>query len=232
MYCINCGVKLADSEKQCPLCGTMPFHPDIARPAARPLYPTDKYPGTQVSPRAALIVVTTLMILPMLITFLVDRQINAGRVTWSGYVIGALAVAYVILVLPYWFKKPNPVIFVPCGFAAVGLYLLYISVITGGSWFLSFAFPVTGGVGLITTALVTLLRYVKRGQLYTVGGTFIALGLFMPVVEMLLNKTFGLREFFAWSFYPLAALGLLGGMLIFLAINRGARERMERKFFI
>ena len=26
-------------------------------------------------------------------------------------------------------------------------------------------------------------------------------------------------------------LGLLGGLLIFLAINQSARERMERKFF-
>ena len=31
MYCINCGVKLADSEKRCPLCGTVPYHPDIVR---------------------------------------------------------------------------------------------------------------------------------------------------------------------------------------------------------
>ncbi len=231
MYCVKCGVKLADSEKQCPLCGTVAFHPDIVRPEAEPLYPTDKYPGTRVSPRGALIIITTLILLPMLITFLVDRQISGG-VTWSGYVIGGLALGYVWIVLPFWFKKPNPVIFVPCGFAAAGLFLLYVSLATHGGWFLSFAFPVTGGVGLIVTALVTLLRYVKRGQLYTVGGAFILLGVFMPVVELLSNKAFGLREFFAWSFYPLVSLVLLGGMLIFLGINRTAREKMERKFFI
>ena len=26
MYCIKCGVELADSEKVCPLCGTRVFH--------------------------------------------------------------------------------------------------------------------------------------------------------------------------------------------------------------
>mgnify|MGYP001071229356 CR=1 FL=1 len=27
MYCVNCGVELADSETVCPLCGTRVFHP-------------------------------------------------------------------------------------------------------------------------------------------------------------------------------------------------------------
>lgn len=31
MYCINCGVELADSETVCPLCGTRVFHPDMPR---------------------------------------------------------------------------------------------------------------------------------------------------------------------------------------------------------
>ena len=29
MYCIKCGVELADSERVCPLCGTRVFHPDL-----------------------------------------------------------------------------------------------------------------------------------------------------------------------------------------------------------
>ena len=31
MYCINCGVKLADTEHICPLCGTEVFHPELMR---------------------------------------------------------------------------------------------------------------------------------------------------------------------------------------------------------
>ena len=34
--------------------------------------------------------------------------------------------------LPLWFRRPNPVIFVPVDFAAIGLYLLYINFATGG----------------------------------------------------------------------------------------------------
>ena len=231
MYCVNCGVKLADTEKACPLCGITAFHPEIERPEAERLYPHDPMASQQVSPRVDLIVVTTLFLLPLFTTLLADLQINRV-VTWSGYVIGALLATYVCLVLPFWFRKPNPVIFIPCGFTAIGLYLLYISLATGGGWFLSFAFPVVGAVGLITTTVGALLRYVRRGRLYIFGGAVLALGAFMPVMELLLSITFERLHFMGWSFYPLIALALLGGMLIFLAIYRPARETMERKFFL
>lgn len=230
MYCINCGVKLADTEKRCPLCGTGVFHPELARSEGEPLYPQNRYPVPQVNSRAAQIVVTTLALIGMIVTLLVDFQIN-GKVTWSGFVTGAVLVWYVMMVLPFWFRRPNPVVFVPCTFGAVALYLLYINETTGGDWFLSFALPVTAGIGLIITTVVTLLKYVRRGYLYIFGGASIALGLYAPLVEFLLYITFRLR-FVGWSLYPMVALVLLGGMLIFLAICRPARETMERKFFI
>lgn len=231
MYCVNCGVKLADTEKCCPLCGVTVFHPDIDRPEGEALYPGHRNPVPQVSSRGAQIVLTALFLMPILITLLCDLQIN-GEVTWSGYVVGALVVSYIMLVLPGWFRHPNPVVFVPCAFAAVGVYLLYINLATGGSWFLSFAFPVVGGIGLIVTAVVALLQYLRRGKLYVIGGAAIALGVFMPLMELLIYITFELPRFVGWSFYPLTALVLLGGTLIFLAICRPARETMERKFFI
>lgn len=231
MYCINCGVKLADSEKQCPLCLTKVYHPEISQKDADPLYPPQRYPALQVSPTGTRVILTVLFLLPLLICLQCDLLLSGG-ISWSGYVSGALVVLYVAIVLPSWFRKPNPVIFVPCTFAAVGAYLLYINFATAGSWFLSFAFPVTGFIALVVTAVVTLLRYVRKGMLYIIGGAFIALGAFMPLMEFLLVLTFSSVEFVWWSLYPLTALVLLGGTLIFLAICRPARETMERKLFI
>lgn len=230
MYCVNCGVKLADTEKYCPLCKTEAFHPEIRRPEGERLYPPEKYPAAAGNRLGPAITLSVAFLLPLLIVLLCDLEINHA-VTWSGLVTGALLTGYVILVLPAWFPAPNPVVFVPCGFAAVGVYLLYINLATGGHWFLSFAFPVVGCLCLIFTALVTLLRYVRRGKLYILGGASMALGLFMPLMELLLNVTFHRQHFAAWSLYPMTALVLLGGFLIFLAICRPARAAMERKFF-
>lgn len=231
MYCIKCGVKLASSEEKCPLCGTVPYHPDIPREPVKPLYPQGRYPAETVKPKVLQGALLICYLLPMVITMLVDHQVN-GEITWSGYVLGSLVLSYVVIFLPMWFRKPNPVIFVPCDFAAVILFLLYIDLVTPGSWFLSFAFPVTGGVGLIVTAVVALMRYVRRGKLYILGGALMALGAFMLLVEFLLVITFDHYSFVGWSLYPLTALMVLGGLLIYLAINHSARETMERKLFI
>lgn len=231
MYCINCGVKLADSEKRCPLCGTVPYHPDIVRQEGEALYPQDRYPAVHVSKAATLGAVTILMLIPVFVTLICDLSIHA-RVTWSGYVAGAIALVYIAGVLPQWFARPNPVIFVPCAFVAVGLYVLYIDLAVHGGWFLSFAFPVVGFLGVLVTAVVVLTRYTRRGELYIYGGALIALGAFLPLMEYLMVLTFHLPRFAGWSWYPMVPLVLMGGTLIFLAICRPARESVEKKIFL
>ena len=231
MYCVNCGVKLSDTEKRCPLCQTVVCHPDFPPKDAEPLYPEGLGPGPQLNSMTMQFIITTAYLLAIGVSLVCDLQIGGG-ITWAGYVIGGLLLSYVVIILPMWFSKPNPVIFVPCDFAAAGLYLLYINLATGGRWFLSFAFPVTGFIGLLITAVVVLRRYISRGRLYVFGGAIMALGAFMPVLELLLFITFPSVEFIGWYLYPLIALGLLGGLLLFLAIYRPARHSMARKFFI
>lgn len=231
MYCVNCGVKLADTEKRCPLCETEVFHPEIPRKDGEPLYPRNAQPQEKPEGKWGRMIFTLAFLLPVILVLLADWQFNSA-VTWSGFVVGALGMVYVMAVLPGWFRKPNPVVFVPCAFAALAVYLLYIDLVTPGSWFLSFALPVTGGVCLIVTAMVALLRYIRGGRLYIYGGGALAMGALMLLVEFLVNLTFGFTRFVGWSLYPLTVLVLLGGTLIFLAICRPAREAMERKFFI
>lgn len=229
MFCIKCGVRLADTEKQCPLCGTVVYHPDLKQEAVRPLYPPGRIPKAKPKSKALNGAILILFLIPMLVSLISDWQTD-GVLSWFGFVAGALVLGYVVFALPLWFQKPNPVVFVPCSFAAVAVYLFYINWVTGGGWFIGFALPVTAGLCVITCAVVTLLHYLRKGRLYIWGGAFIALGVFMLLIEFLLGITFRL-SFLGWSFYPLIVLVLLGGVLIYLAINRTAREIMERKLF-
>lgn len=231
MYCANCGVQLDDSLAACPLCGTRAYHPDLDRKLTEGQYPHGKYPAEAKRSLLGQMILAILTLIPLLIVPLCDFQIS-GRITWAGYVIGAIILGYVVLFLPTWFRKPNMVIFVPCDFAAAALFLLYINWAVGGQWFLSFALPVTGGIALIVTTVVVLAKYVPKGNLYTFGGAFIALGGFMLLIEWLINYTFHIEKFVGWSLYPLITLVILGGFLIFVAIYRPAREMLERKFFL
>ena len=232
MYCVKCGVELADSEKKCPLCGTPVFHPDISRPRADPPFPPDRHIHPDAVNRSGILfVLTVLALLPAVIVLLCDWRIN-GTIIWSGYAAGAIGLLYLIVLLPLWFRHPNPVIFVPVDFAAVGLYLLYINCATGGHWFLSFAFPVTGAIGLLVTAVVALTRYVHAGYLYIYGGGLILGGGLAVLIEFLINLTFQIHETLFWSFYPLAAGVILGLMLLIIAICKPLRESLQRKFFL
>lgn len=231
MYCVNCGVKLANTETVCPLCGVKAWHPEQETEPERPLYPRNRLPAPQVDPKGAQIITTGLFLLPFFVTLVCDLQLN-GSVTWSGYVMGGLAVGYTVLVLPFWFRRANPVVFVPCDFAVLGLYLLYINLASGGNWFLGFAMPVVMFLGALVTAVTALLRYVRRGGFYIFGGALMALGAFLPVMEHLISRTFCLPGFLGWSWYPMICLMVAGGVLLFLGGSARAKEAMERKFYL
>ena len=89
-----------------------------------------------------------------------------------------------------------------------------------------------GALGVVVTAVVTLVKYLRRGKLYIFGGASILTGALTFPMEILVNITFAKERFVFWSLYPMVALTIVGAMLIFLAICRPARESMERKFFI
>lgn len=227
MYCANCGVKLADTEKRCPLCGTEAYHPDIKRPEVDPLFPQDFVTKKELSKATIHIIILTLFLVPILVTLYADFYITKA-ITWSAYVVLSLLLAYVAIVLPLWFKKRSPAIFVPIDFVCVAFFLHYINYATNGNWFLTFAFPLVTYLGVVVTAFTVLLYYLRRGYLYIIGGFFIALGLFMDVIELFLMITFK-TNFDGWSLYPMIPLVLMGLGMIAIAISRNARAVLARK---
>ena len=231
MYCIKCGVELADGKKACPLCGTVPYHPDIEGASATPTYPPFVKPEKKMNRRLTMLLFTLLYALCAAQLVLCD-VIIFSNITWSAYAVGGMALFYEVVLLPLWFKKPNPVIFTPCAFAAAALYLLAINLLTGGGWFLSFAFPVTGIAGLIITTVVTLVKYLKKGYFYIIGGAIIAMGASVILVELFATVTFNLHEFHMWSVYPASGSLLLGAAVIVLGFCKPLRDWFAKKFFI
>lgn len=231
MFCIKCGVELSDSEESCPLCGTRVYHPDIERKVQEPAFPVFTPSDEKLSTRGLLFIVTTIFAAVIAQLLICEFSVTAAH-GWAGYAIGGVVLVYILIVLPMWFRKPNLVIFVPCDFAAILLYLLYIDILTEGHWFLSFAFPAVGALALIATAFTALLKYVKRGHLYIWGGTIIANGLYMVLLELLINYTFRLSSVFKWSYFPLFGCFILGMGLIVIAICKPIREALKKKFFL
>ena len=231
MFCIKCGVELTDGQSICPVCGTRVYHPDVPIKEAPPTYPKKDFESEEFNRKGILFVVTILLALTAALSIMFDLSLG-DVATWSGYVAGGIGVFYFCVILPLWFKRATPAIFVPVGFAAILLYLLYIDLHTGGNWFLSFAFPVVGTLGLIMTAVTTVFHYVPRGRLYTVGGGLIALGGWTLLLEFFIHLTFELPGHVIWSPFPCATLAVFGLMLIIIAIVGPLKDSLKRVFYV
>lgn len=230
MYCIKCGVELADSEIKCPLCGTRVYHPEIETEPAPPPFPDTSDRVNKLSRRGLILIVTIIFAAVIAQLVICNLRFPSAR-SWAGYAIGGVLLCYILIVMPLWFKKPNPVVFVPCDFAAVLLYLLYINLFTGGHWFLSFAFPAVGTYAILATCVVTLCHYIRKGYLYIFGGALIAQGLYMILLEFLISLTFDLHTMFNWSLFPLVGCCVLGIGLIIIAICKPINDALKKKLF-
>ncbi len=231
MYCIKCGVELADSEKKCPICGTVPYHPELKRNITAPRYPEYTEQTKHITRRTVMFIVTVLFAIAAIQIAICDIVITGG-ISWSAYASGGVILLYLLAILPFWFRDPNPVIFVPCGFTAVGLYVAMINLMTHGDWFISFGLPTVGIAGIIITAVVTLRKYVRGGFFFIYGGATIASGIYVSLIELFIHITFNTGKYFYWSVYPLTVSALLGLAMIVIGICRPIREALEKKFFI
>ena len=231
MYCIKCGVKLSDGQERCPLCSTRVYHPDIPLGESKPTYPKKDFESEELNLKGLLFVITILWVLPLVLP-VVFELLWHGDISWSGITAGGVLLVYLCLIFPYWFRHGHPVIFLPCDTAAVALYLAYLNYSLGGTWYLTFALPITLSLGAIVVAVVALHRYVHAGFLYIYGGGMILLGGGTILLEWLIRLTFGVSSPVIWSIFSCASLFLLGMLLILIEIIKPLKESLYRMFFI
>lgn len=227
MYCVKCGVELADSEKSCPLCKTPVYYPEHKKGELS--FPEFTKIKERVNTRGLYFVISGIFVIAAIVSLFSNWSINE-EISWSAYVVGALILGYAVFVLPGWFYRPSPVIFVPVDFAVGAVLLWYIDYSLGGKWFFSFGLPIVGFIALITSSIVILLHYLKSGRLYVWGGALIALAVFMPLLEMLIHINFIDHGNLVWSPYPMITLGLFGILLIVVAIVKPFRESLKKIF--
>ena len=230
MYCVKCGVRLQEGVTACPLCGTPLWCPEAGEGTPTATY-SDRYPVVSRQKRLTVMASLTVGLLSVMVACFSIALHVTGAMGWSFYVIVGTAAFYLVFLLPLWFRRPHPMIFVPLAFLTVCLLLLLISGYTGGHWFLSFAFPLTGMLAVLTVGAVALYRYVKKGTIFITGGLLVALGGCCMLAEFFQHLTFH-TPLFTWSLYAATVFLLFGGFLILAGIVRPLREHLERVFFI
>lgn len=231
MYCVKCGVRLQEGLTSCPLCGTPVWRPEAGETGPALTNYSDRYPVVARQRRLTIMASLTVALLAAMVACFAIAINTTGRMGWSFYVIVGTTAFYFAFLLPFWFVRPHPMIFVPVAFLTVCLLLLFISGYTGGRWFWTFAFPLTGIAAALTIGAVALYRYVKRGTIFITGGLLIAVGCSCLLAEFFQHLTFR-TPMFAWSVYAAAVFSFFGGFLVLAGIIRPLREHLERTFFV
>lgn len=230
MYCVRCGVRLQEGVKACPLCGTPVWCPEAGERGPAATY-SDRYPVYSRQKRLTVMASLTVALLAAMVACLSIALNTTGQMGWSFYVIAGTTAFYLAFLLPLWFRRPHPMIFVPVAFLVACLLLLSICLYTGGRWFWTFAFPLTGILAALTIGAVALYRYVKKGTIFITGGLLVAMGGSCLLAEFFQHLTFR-TPLFAWSVYAASVFGLFGVFLILAGIIRPLREHLKRVFFV
>ena len=230
MYCVYCGVKLSDNASECPLCHTPVVTTPMPESPVRARY-SDRLPEPEKRHGRSLVVwlLTTVMIVAGLscLIYCLNRY---GNAFWSGIVLMSLALIWVWVLFPMLFPRYRPMIFLPIGFACTAGFLVYICAKTGGNWFLSFAFPVTGIIAVMTLTGVAMIRYINQGRLRLLSLLLIAIGASFMLIEFFQHITFG-TPMFVWSLYCVCGFDLIGLFLFVASFIPPLRAALRRTFF-
>ena len=134
-YCVHCGVELAASEKNCPLCNTIVIDPSAIESSEPIRYP---YPAEVEGPRVSFCRITAtffslFLVIPLLAILIADVS-TSGSFSWSLIAAGGIVLFFMLFLFPNLFHKPILWMFLLFDVAAVILYLFVLCAVLKKNW--------------------------------------------------------------------------------------------------
>ena len=88
-YCVNCGVKLKNSEKKCPLCNTKVINPNKDNSEYEPVYSNKVENFKRINYKYLSKIVILILMITSFLILLLDYA-SSGTITWSLYVVSSI----------------------------------------------------------------------------------------------------------------------------------------------
>lgn len=231
-YCINCGVKLGDTDEKCPLCQTKVYNPDLNFKAdGKPPFPVNNIKEPKMNPKYKVIIAALAFLLAAALSLICDYSLNQS-IIWSGFAAGAIIIILCDVFIPMILTNKNIFFYLIIDFTVILVYLKYIEYKTNGNWFLSFSLPVMISIMVIISAALMLKRFTNFTNLLIFAISFILTGFECIFLEFLISINFTNQSHFIWSYYPLATFIVLGIILIIIDKNHKINEKVKKSFFI
>ena len=232
-YCVHCGVELAPTQSRCPLCGIQSIDPLAESSVQPPCYPQKGF-GHELkrsARKAAGLVAALILLIPFLTVLACDLTLN-GALTWSRFVLVVFPLIYALVIPGLMLRRNKAMAMVLITWPAATLTLYLLCLVTKGSWFVSFALPVSAALFLILAGLPLLARRLPGKPLTIAGSAFVCTGLLVVLLEARLNHSFFPANTLSWSFYSLIPCLLIGLVLFVIDASPALKQALHRRLFL
>lgn len=230
-YCVNCGVELDASAKNCPLCNTPVLNPNELGKAmaAQTPFPTEK---AQVEPvkRKDLGILLSMVVLAAAGICGILNALVFRENMWSLAVVGSCMILWVFFV-PFVILPRQSVYLSLLYDGAAVVFLLYMITFLSGrdGWFFELGVPlvvlVTGVAELFTLCVRKLPRSFLTVSLYF----FTATGLLCLGIEILVDRYLESVIALSWSAVVLTVCGVLDIAFITMLSRSRLRNSIRRR---
>ena len=231
-YCVNCGVELEASLKECPLCNTPVINPKQPHPVTGSgPYPSSKGQVEVVKRKDFGMLLSIVLSATSITCFLLNLFVFKGSL-WSFLVIGiCLCLFFFAFPAVIYTKTPVYVALLADG-VAVGLYLYLITFLTTTAtarWFWQLGLPIVVTVTVlieIFTFLAHKLPFsVLTGSLYF----FIEVPVLCVALELLIKRFCHVPYRITWSAVVLTVCVIIDITLITIIAKKRLRNEVRRR---
>lgn len=226
-YCVNCGVKLKKSEKECPLCNTIVMNPNIVE-EYEPVYPNVVEEFKKVNYKYISKLTILILIILTLIVVLCDF-VTSKKVSWSIYVI--CSSLYLSCHLSFLLYKN---IYIPMIIELIGteLFLFSISYLSNGiHWYLYLILPFIFIIWFYVFLCVYLMKNKKKNLLRRLGICFFFSSIALLGIEISIDLYKYNSIYLNWSIYAVLPIGIISILILIISFNKKILDEVRQRMF-
>ena len=229
-YCVNCGVELDASLKECPLCNTPVINPrEIPHSQSISPFPKEKGQVEKVKKKDAGILLSTVVVSTAVVCGLLNLLVFSGK-PWSLIIIGACVMLWVIMIPVVIYSRQPVYLSLLFDGVAMAAYLYMITYLTGSNrWFGGLGLPITALVTVIIEIFTVCVRKLPRSFLTVALYSFTAMGVLCIGLEILIDRYLYDRISLSWSAVVLTVCVIVDITIVTLLSRKRLRNAVRRR---
>lgn len=229
-YCVNCGVELDGSLKECPLCNTPVVNPkESGETKKRSPFPEDKGQVERVKRKDFGILLSVVLIATGLTCGMLNLFVFRQS-AWSLLIIGGCLIFWVLFVPVVIYTRLPIYVSLLLDGISVGIYLYLITFVTKSDvWFTGLALPITLLVVFVAEVFTFCVKKLPVTFLTTALYVFSAVGILCLGLEVLIDWYLNRKIQLVWSAVVLTVCVIIDIALITVLSRRRLRNAVRRR---